>query len=127
LKRALARLIVAVVIFERGRRLRSLLLNSHMSFTIASLDLSEVDVCDDPCVSLKKAALGEVKIGDLIDELAAELGLSADERSELLPSGRQTIFANRVHWGEDLLNHQARALSRQRPWSTGTRNQSVEG
>jgi restriction system protein len=52
---------------------------------------------------LKKAAVGEVKIGDVIDELATELGLSADERSELLPSGRQTIFANRVHWAKSYL------------------------
>jgi restriction endonuclease Mrr len=31
--------------------------------------------------------------------LAKELGLSPEERAELLPSGKQTIFANRVHWG----------------------------
>jgi hypothetical protein len=30
--------------------------------------------------------------------LAAKLGLTQDERSELLPSGKQAVFANRVHW-----------------------------
>lgn len=34
------------------------------------------------------------------DALAAELGLSEAERAQLLPSGRQTIFTNRVAWAK---------------------------
>ena len=52
---------------------------------------------------LEKASAGEVKIGDLVDQLAKELGLSAAERDELLPSGKQTRFSNRVHWAKSYL------------------------
>ena len=47
---------------------------------------------------LRLAKDGEVRISDVVEKLAAEFGLSIDERSQLLPSGRQTTFANRVHW-----------------------------
>ena len=43
---------------------------------------------------------GEVRIGPVVDELANQLGLSPEERSELLPSGQQTVFSNRVHWAK---------------------------
>ncbi|MCX7685430.1 MAG: restriction endonuclease [Acetobacteraceae bacterium] len=35
---------------------------------------------------------------ELIGRLADDLGLTADERAQLLPSGRQSVLANRVHW-----------------------------
>lgn len=47
---------------------------------------------------------GEVKIGDVVETLADSLELTPDERSQLLPSGRQTTFANRVHWAKSYLN-----------------------
>jgi restriction system protein len=34
----------------------------------------------------------------VIDALATQLQLTDDEREELLPSGKQTVLANRVHW-----------------------------
>jgi restriction system protein len=40
----------------------------------------------------------EHSLRDAIEALASEFKLSADERRELLPSGRQEIFANRVGW-----------------------------
>ena len=49
---------------------------------------------------LRTAEKGEVRIGDVVDFLAGSLGLSEEERSVLLPSGRQTVFANRVHWAK---------------------------
>lgn len=49
---------------------------------------------------LECAAQGEVRIGDVIEQLADKLGLSPDERAHMLPSGRQTMFANRVHWAK---------------------------
>ncbi|MBL8908580.1 MAG: restriction endonuclease, partial [Rhizobiales bacterium] len=52
---------------------------------------------------LKKAAGGEVRIGDVVEALAEELGLTDDEKAELLPSGQQTTFANRVHWAKTYL------------------------
>lgn len=52
---------------------------------------------------LRKSADGEVSIQQVVDDLAVEFGLSADERAELLPSGRQTTFANRAHWAKSYL------------------------
>ncbi|MEH6809000.1 MAG: restriction endonuclease [Hyphomonas oceanitis] len=52
---------------------------------------------------LEHAERGEVRIGELIDTLAGELKLTDNERNELLPSGKQTIFANRVHWAKTYL------------------------
>jgi restriction system protein len=52
---------------------------------------------------LRVAAEGEMRISDVVERLAAELGLTAEERSHLLPSGRQTTFANRVHWAKSYL------------------------
>jgi restriction system protein len=50
---------------------------------------------------------GEVRIGPIVDELASQLGLTPDERSELLPSGKQTVFSNRVHWAKSYLSKAA--------------------
>ena len=47
---------------------------------------------------------GEVRIGDAVDRLAEQLNLTTEERAELLPSGRQTLFGNRVHWAKTYLS-----------------------
>ena len=52
---------------------------------------------------LRIAAEGEVRISDVVERLAGEFQLSPEERSHLLPSGRQTTFANRVHWAKSYL------------------------
>jgi restriction system protein len=52
---------------------------------------------------LRKANAGEVRIRDVVDELSNDLNLTAQDRGELLPSGRQTTFANRVHWAKTYL------------------------
>ncbi|AWV18245.1 restriction endonuclease [Methylobacterium sp. XJLW] len=52
---------------------------------------------------LREAATGEKRIGDVVEHLADEFGLSPEDRSHLLPSGRQTTFANRVHWAKSYL------------------------
>jgi restriction system protein len=49
------------------------------------------------------AAVSETRIGDAVEQLAAKLGLTPDERAQLLPSGKQTMFANRVHWAKTYL------------------------
>ncbi len=53
---------------------------------------------------LKAAAKGEVRIGAVVDELADQLQLNSEERAALLPSGKQTIFSNRVHWAKSYLS-----------------------
>ena len=52
---------------------------------------------------LRAADHGEVRIGDVIERLAAVLGLGEAALGTLLPSGRQTVFANRVHWAKTYL------------------------
>ena len=52
---------------------------------------------------LEHVARGEVRISDLIGTISVELGLSEAERAELLPSGKQTIIANRIHWAKTYL------------------------
>jgi len=41
---------------------------------------------------------GEPTLGQVREQVAAAAGLSADDVREMLPSGRQTIFVNRVSW-----------------------------
>lgn len=52
---------------------------------------------------LRKASRGEVKISSVIEELTEEFGLTDDEKAELLPSGKQTVVANRIHWAKTYL------------------------
>lgn len=52
---------------------------------------------------LKAAEGGEVKIGDVVEKLANDFALTDEERTSLLPSGRQTTFANRTHWAKSYL------------------------
>jgi restriction system protein len=45
----------------------------------------------------------EHRIRDVIDQLANEHRLTEEERRQLLPSGRQATFDNRVHWAKGYL------------------------
>lgn len=49
---------------------------------------------------LRLAAKGETRVPDAAEKLADQLGLSDAEREEMLPSGRQRIFHNRIHWAK---------------------------
>ncbi|MBM3273161.1 restriction endonuclease [Candidatus Kaiserbacteria bacterium] len=49
---------------------------------------------------LSASAEGEVRIAETTEHLADKLGLTPEERAELLPSGKQTVFSNRVHWAK---------------------------
>jgi restriction system protein len=40
----------------------------------------------------------EVQISVLEDEIAQKLALSKDDLSRVLPSGQQSVFANRLNW-----------------------------
>ena len=42
---------------------------------------------------LMASSKDEVRIGQVVDELSNQLGLSPEERSELLRSGHQTVFS----------------------------------
>ena len=46
---------------------------------------------------------GNYKIKDVTATLAKQLGLSTEDLAEMLPSGRQTVFKNRVGWAKTYL------------------------
>jgi len=45
----------------------------------------------------------EHRISEVVDQLARDFQLTEEERQQLLPSGKQTTFANRVHWAKSYL------------------------
>lgn len=52
---------------------------------------------------LKEAARGEVRVGATVERLADAFALTPNQRADLLPSKRQTTFANRIHWAKSYL------------------------
>lgn len=52
---------------------------------------------------LKEASNGEIRISEVVAVLGSKLALTEDELTELLPSGKQTTFANRVNWAKSYL------------------------
>jgi restriction system protein len=69
---------------------------------------------------LLASSKGETRIGDVVNQLAEELKLSPEERGELLASGKQTLFGNRVHWAKTYLGkaHLIEITRRSRPATT---------
>jgi restriction system protein len=49
---------------------------------------------------LKIAAEGETRIPDVLDRVADQFGMTAEERESLLPSKRQKVLHNRLHWAK---------------------------
>lgn len=49
---------------------------------------------------LRLAAEGEKRVADVENRIAHDLGLTQEEREELLPSGRQRVLHNRIHWAK---------------------------
>ncbi|TCI02288.1 restriction endonuclease [Corallincola luteus] len=57
-----------------------------------------------PFLEIANAANGhEVRLRDVINELADKFSLSEEERAETIPSGKQTILDNRVGWARTYL------------------------
>lgn len=52
---------------------------------------------------LESCANGEVVTSDVVDALANKFSLTEEEKEQLLPSGKQTTFSNRVHWAKGYL------------------------
>lgn len=63
---------------------------------------------------LKSCAKGEVATSEVVDVLADEFQLTEEEQKQLLPSGKQAVFLNRIQWAKTylkqagLLNYPAR-------------------
>jgi restriction system protein len=49
---------------------------------------------------LRLAAQGEVSYAECIEQLAPEFQLTQEEREEMVPSGGQTLFGNRIRWAK---------------------------
>jgi restriction system protein len=49
---------------------------------------------------LQLASEGEQRVADVVDLIADRLGLTEAERQKLLPSGRQRVLHNRIHWAK---------------------------
>ncbi|KQU94935.1 restriction endonuclease [Mesorhizobium sp. Root102] len=49
---------------------------------------------------LRLAAVGETRVADVAERIADDLQLTPEERDELLPSGRQRVLHNRIHWAK---------------------------
>lgn len=49
---------------------------------------------------LRLAATGVMRVPDAAAAIAEQLGLSEAEREEMLPSGRQRVLHNRIHWAK---------------------------
>jgi restriction system protein len=56
------------------------------------------------------------RLRDLIDHLAQEFSLTVEERRQLLPSGQQPIFDNRVGWARTYLKKAGLLESPRRGW-----------
>jgi restriction system protein len=49
---------------------------------------------------LRLSTGGVIRVPEATDRLADEFGLTESEREQLLPSGRQRVLHNRVHWAK---------------------------
>ena len=49
---------------------------------------------------LRIAAEGETRVPVVAEQLADQFGLTPEERERMLPSGRQRILHNRIHWAK---------------------------
>jgi restriction system protein len=53
---------------------------------------------------LKRAAEKDIRVPEIEEAIAEEFGLSPAERDQLLPSGRQKVLHNRLHWAKFYLS-----------------------
>src|SRR5215211_4468180 len=63
---------------------------------------------------LRLAAKGETRVPNVEQQLARDLGLTSEERDQLLPSGKQRVLHNRVHWAKFYLAKVGLVVSPQR-------------
>lgn len=69
---------------------------------------------------LKHAAQGETRVPEVAAKIADELHLSAEEREQRLPSGRQEILNNRLHWAKFHMSKAGLIESSRRGWFRAT-------
>lgn len=56
-----------------------------------------------PVLQSAANAKGETSVSELADEIAAQLKLTEEDVEQLLPSGKQTVFKNRLNWAKSYM------------------------
>ncbi len=56
------------------------------------------------------------KISDVVEEISDRLELTEEERQKMLPSGKQTTIANRVHWARSYMKQAGLVRNIKRGW-----------
>lgn len=69
---------------------------------------------------LESAVDGEIRVADAVHRIAVALNLTDEDRAQLLPSGKQTTFANRVHWAKTYLKQAGLVATTRRGYFTIT-------
>lgn len=70
---------------------------------------------------LKRAASGApIRVPEVEDGIASEFSLSDDEREQMLPSGRQKVLHNRIHWAKFYLSKAGLVATPQRGYFQAT-------
>jgi restriction system protein len=52
---------------------------------------------------LRHAVRGEMRVPEVAEIIADELGLTREERDQMLPSARQKLLHNRIHWAKSYM------------------------
>ncbi|MGH6796169.1 MAG: winged helix-turn-helix domain-containing protein, partial [Methylocella sp.] len=69
---------------------------------------------------LKCAAQGETRVPEVEEKIAGELSLTPEERDQMLPSGRQKILHNRIHWAKFYMTKAGLIDTPRRGWFKAT-------
>lgn len=69
---------------------------------------------------LKLGATQEVRIGEAIERISDQLGLTAEERAQLIPSGSISVIGSRVHWAKTFLKAAGLVDQPRRAWYKAT-------
>lgn len=69
---------------------------------------------------LRLAAVSETRVPEVAEKVAYEFGLSPEERDQLLPSGRQRLLHNRIHWAKFYMSKAGLIASTRRGWFVAT-------
>lgn len=80
------------------------------------MTIPSYDSCVYPLLQTLAAYPDGARASELQDRTADRLGLSAEERAEILPSGAQMVFRNRIGWAHDRLKRQQLSESPRRGW-----------
>jgi len=65
---------------------------------------------------LECAKNGPRKVSEVIEEISDKLELTEEERRQMLPSGKQTVITNRVHWARTYLKQAGLVSNPKRGW-----------